>query len=138
MLDLVRQGLPQKGEDKDKVFLVRGRQVTLADALHYFNRKGIKDPSSLLEPQADGSGELSSPEDPDAKTPLSFDDDMLDMPQDASDYELTRSPLEMDGHDKSTLSLALKPSDVAERRLASLQQALNIPHLPPMPPQELE
>ncbi|KAJ9503961.1 hypothetical protein LTR99_006116 [Exophiala xenobiotica] len=134
MLDLVRQGLQHKGEDKDKVFLVRGRQVTLADALHYFNRKGIKDPSSLLEPQADGSGELSSPEDPDAKTPLSFDDDMLDVPQDGSDYELTRSPLEMDGHDKSALSLALKPSDVAERRLASLQQALDIPHLPPMPP----
>ncbi|KAK5400946.1 hypothetical protein LTR06_011068 [Exophiala xenobiotica] len=134
MLDLVRQGLQQKGEDKDKVFLVRGKQVTLAHALHYFNRKGIKDPSSLLKPQADGSGELSSPEDPDAKTPLPFDDDMLDVPQDASGYELSRSPLQMDAHDKSTLSVALKPSGVAERRLASLQQTLDIPHLPPMPP----
>ena len=54
-----------KVDDKDKVFLVRGRQVTLADAQHYFNRKGIKDPSSLLESNGDPTGELSSPEDAD-------------------------------------------------------------------------
>ncbi|KAK5549690.1 hypothetical protein LTR46_011909 [Exophiala xenobiotica] len=118
----------EKGEDRDKVFHVRGRQVTLADASHYFNRKGIKDPSSLLEPQSDGSGELSSDGDPDGRIPLSFDNDAQDVPHDG------RSPPEMDGHDKSTLSLALKPSDGAEKRLASLQQALDIPHLPPMPP----
>ncbi|KAK5215314.1 hypothetical protein LTR72_011624 [Exophiala xenobiotica] len=121
-------------EDKDKVFHVRGRQVTLADALHYFNRKGIKDPSSLLELQSDGFGELSSAGDPDGRTPLPFDDDVQDLAHDGSDYELTRNPSEMDGHDKSTLSLAHKLSDVAEKRLASLQQALDIPHLPPMPP----
>lgn len=42
MLDLVRQGLQHGGDDKDKVFMIRGKAVTLADALHYFNRKGIK------------------------------------------------------------------------------------------------
>ncbi|KIW12880.1 hypothetical protein PV08_08067 [Exophiala spinifera] len=134
MLDLVRQGLQQKGDDRDKVFLVRGRQVTLADALHYFNRKGIKDPSSLLEPQADAPGELSSPEEAEAKTPLSFNDEMVEPPLDTSDYEFTRSPMELDSNDKSIMPLAISPSDVAEKRLASLQQALNISHLHPMPP----
>ncbi|KAK5202770.1 hypothetical protein LTR41_011497 [Exophiala xenobiotica] len=38
MLGLVRQALQHKGEDRDKVFHVRGRQVTLADALHYFQQ----------------------------------------------------------------------------------------------------
>ncbi|KAK5463867.1 hypothetical protein LTR55_011741 [Exophiala xenobiotica] len=134
MHEIVRQVLQHRSEDKDKVFHVRGRQVTLADALHYFNRKGIKDPSSLLELQSDGFGELSSAGDPDGRTPLPFDDDVQDLAHDGSDYELTRNPSEMDGHDKSTLSLAHKLSDVAEKRLASLQQALDIPHLPPMPP----
>ncbi|EXJ69940.1 uncharacterized protein A1O5_07013 [Cladophialophora psammophila CBS 110553] len=134
MLDLVRQGLQQKGDDKDKVFLVRGRQVTLADALHYFNRKGIKDPSSLLEPQRSVSGDLSSPEDADVKTPLSSNDDVLNTTQDVSDFEMTRSPMEMSEQEKPTLALRLRTSDVAADRLAALQHALNIPELPPMPP----
>ncbi|ETI24252.1 hypothetical protein G647_03621 [Cladophialophora carrionii CBS 160.54] len=134
MLDLVRQGLQQKGDDKDKVFLVRGRQVTLADALHYFNRKGIKDPSSLLEPQRALSGELSSPDDADVRTPLSSNDDMLHAAQDAEDFDMTRSPMEMDEPDKPAISLRLRASEFAAERLAILQQALNIPDLPPMPP----
>ncbi|KAK5188613.1 hypothetical protein LTR96_011297 [Exophiala xenobiotica] len=134
MLDVVRLALQHKGEDRDKVFHVRGRQFTLADALHYFNRKGIKDPSSLLEPYSDGLGELSSAGGPDARAPLSFDDDAQDVPQDGSNYEFPRSAPGMDGHNKSTLFSAPKPSDVAEKLLASLQQALDIPHLPPMPP----
>ncbi|KIW29211.1 uncharacterized protein PV07_05038 [Cladophialophora immunda] len=134
MLDLVRQGLQQKGDDKDKVFLVRGRQVTLADALHYFNRKGIKDPSSLLEPHRSLSGELSSPEDADVKTPLSSNDDVLNATQDVSDLEMTRSPMDMSEQEKAPLALRLRASDVAADRLAILQQALNIPELPPMPP----
>ncbi|KIW92641.1 uncharacterized protein Z519_06488 [Cladophialophora bantiana CBS 173.52] len=134
MLDLVRQGLQQKGDDKDKVFLVRGRQVTLADALHYFNRKGIKDPSSLLEPQRSVSGDLSSPEDADVKTPLSSNDDVVNATQDASDFEMTRSPMEMSEQEKPTLALRLRASDVAADHLAALQQVLNIPELPPMPP----
>ncbi|KIW79577.1 hypothetical protein Z517_06189 [Fonsecaea pedrosoi CBS 271.37] len=134
MLDLVRQGLQQKGDDKDKVFLVRGRQVTLADALHYFNRKGIKDPSSLLEPQRSVSGDLSSPEDADVKTPLSSNDDALNATQDVSDFEMARSPMEMSEQDKPALTLRLRASDVAAERLAVLQEALDIPEIPPMPP----
>ena len=134
MLDLVRQGLQQKGDDKDKVFLVRGRQVTLADALHYFNRKGIKDPSSLLESQLSASGDLSSPDDADVRTPLSSNDDMLNAPQDASDFEMTRSPIEMDEQEKPTISLRLRPSEFAAERLTTLQHAMGIPELPPMPP----
>jgi tetratricopeptide (TPR) repeat protein len=135
MLDLVRRGLQRKGDDKDEVFLVRGRQVTLADALHYFNRKGIKDPSSLLESNGDPTGELSSPDDADVTTPLSSTADMLDSGQpDGFDYGLTKSPLEMDDPDKIAFPLTLKPSDIAENCLAALQMALNIPALSPMPP----
>jgi hypothetical protein len=134
MLDLVRQGLNQKGEDKDKVFLVRGRQVTLADALHYFNRKGIKDPSSLLETQRSGSGELSSPDDADVRTPLSCNDDLLNGTQDASDFEMTRSPMELDEQEKPTIALRLRASEFAAERLSILQRALNIPDLPSLPP----
>ncbi|EXJ93962.1 hypothetical protein A1O1_02355 [Capronia coronata CBS 617.96] len=135
MLELVRQGLQQKGEDKDKVFLVRGRQVSLADALHYFNRKGIKDPSSLLDGQHDISGEFSSPEDAGARTPLSCHNDMFDGHRDGSDYEISRSPVEMDELDKSNgITFALPGFNIAEQRLAALQDALNIPELPPMPP----
>jgi tetratricopeptide (TPR) repeat protein len=134
MLDLVRQGLQQKGDDKDKVFLVRGRQVTLADALHYFNRKGIKDPSSLLE-NADPSGELSSPEDAEATTPLSSHADVVDTNYpDGVDYEMTRSPMDIDDPNKSVIPPPLNPSDIAENCLEALQTALNIPTLPPMPP----
>ncbi|KAK5058855.1 hypothetical protein LTR84_011119 [Exophiala bonariae] len=134
MLDLVRQGLQQKGDDKDKVFLVRGRQVTLADALHYFNRKGIKDPSSLLE-NVDPTGELSSPEDAEATTPLSSHADMLDTHYpDGGDYEMTRSPMDVDDANKSGFLTSLNPSDIAENCLEALQTALNIPMLSPIPP----
>ncbi|KAL2413190.1 hypothetical protein ABEF95_004114 [Exophiala dermatitidis] len=134
MLELVRQGLQQKGDDKEKVFLVRGRQVTLADALHYFNRKGIKDPSSLLDAQPDASGDFSSPEEAGARTPISSHDDMLDAAQDISDYEFTRSPLQMDDLDKLNIPLSLPLCNIAEQRLEILQKALHIPDLPPMPP----
>ena len=134
MLDLVRQGLQQKGEDKDKVFLVRGRQVTLADALHYFNRKGVKDPSSLLEAHRSMSAELSSPEDADVRTPLSTNDDMLSGTQDASEFEMTRSPMELDEHEKPTISLRLRTSEIATDCLSALQQALDMPEIRPMPP----
>jgi tetratricopeptide (TPR) repeat protein len=133
MLDLVRQGLQQKGDDKDKVFLVRGRQVTLADALHYFNRKGVKDPTSLLEPQTELSAELSSPEEVDVRTPLSSQDGILDSAQEPSDYELTNSPLEMEDHSKTVVPLSLITYDIAEKELDALQAALNITQIPPMP-----
>ena len=96
MLDLVRQGLSHGGADKDKVFVVRGKEVTLADALHYFNRKGIKDPASLLESNGDirMQRDDSSPEDFDVQTPLSSRGDNLDItnPLSDSDYDMPQSP----------------------------------------------
>ena len=93
MLDLVRQGLAHKGEDKDKVFYIRGRAVTLADALHYFNRKGIKDPTTLLDQSLDTVGDLSSPDDADIKTPLSNEPDMIDsLTRGDSDCDMGASP----------------------------------------------
>ncbi|RMZ92742.1 hypothetical protein DV736_g40, partial [Chaetothyriales sp. CBS 134916] len=117
MLDLVRQGLELQGEDKDKVFTIRGRSVTLADALHYFNRKGIKDPKTLLDQAHMGNVDISSADDADVKTPLSTEPDLLDASgRGESDYDIgTQSPR------------------FAEQRLASLQTALGIRELKPMP-----
>lgn len=138
MLDLVRQGLSHGGADKDKVFIVRGKEVTLADALHYFNRKGIKDPASLLE----SNGELrmqrddSSPEDYDVQTPLSSRGDILDVsnPLSDSDYDMPQSP------DMTLVSLNperieyLKSADLATERLHRLAQDLCFGVLEPLPP----
>lgn len=141
MLDLVRRGLQQKGDDKDKVFLVRGRQVTLADALHYFNRKGIKDPASLLEPSADLPGDLSSPGDADADadaeaaTPVSSNGDDLDSDLPLTfDGEMTRSPLTLAEPGTAKLTLSLTPTDVAEQCLNSLQAALGLDTISPLTP----
>src|SRR2546423_98134 len=65
MLDVIRVGYRRKDIDKDSVFQIRGRPVTLGDALHYFSRKGIKDPASLLESSSDPS---SSPSDADSQS----------------------------------------------------------------------
>ena len=48
MLALIREGITRKNASKDSIFEIRGRQITLGDALHYFTRKGVKDPESLL------------------------------------------------------------------------------------------
>ena len=53
MLDVIRVGYRRKDIDRDSVFQIRGRPVTLGDALHYFSRKGIKDPTSLLDASPD-------------------------------------------------------------------------------------
>ena len=55
MLDVIRVGYKRKDIDRDSVFQIRGRPVTLGDALHYFSRKGIKDPTSLLGASPDPS-----------------------------------------------------------------------------------
>src|SRR5271154_3178532 len=65
MLEVIRIGFKQPDMDKDLVFQIRGRPVTLGDALHYFSRKGIKDPQTLL----DASPEPSSPSDTGCQTP---------------------------------------------------------------------
>lgn len=133
MLDLVRQGLSQKGNDKDKVFLVRGKQVTLADALHYFNRKGIKDPASLLETSTDSPREQSSPEDCDVQTPLSSKVDSFDMMNSISDsdFETPLTPqLSMFGGNPDEL----RKGDHASGRLRQLCEQLGYHELGPLPP----
>lgn len=66
MLEVIRIGFQRKDIDKDSVFQIRGRPVTLGDALHYFSRKGIKDPQSLLDAPPESS---SSPSEVDCQTP---------------------------------------------------------------------
>ena len=133
MLDLVRQGLSSKGEDKDKVFIIRGKAVTLADALHYFNRKGIKDPTTLLDQSFEGLGDLSSPEDADVKTPLSTEPDMVaSLNRGDSDFEVA-SPQQRPLKSLTSVPLQFKAAELADRRLASLQAALGIQELKPMP-----
>jgi tetratricopeptide (TPR) repeat protein len=65
MLDVIRVGYKRKDIDRDSVFNIRGRPVTLGDALHYFSRKGIKDPTSLLEASPEPS---SCPSDADSQS----------------------------------------------------------------------
>jgi hypothetical protein len=133
MLDLVRQGLQQQGDDKNKVFIIRGKAVTLADALHYFNRKGIKDPASLLD-QNEPSLDVSSPDDAEVQTPFSVPGDMLDSAaRGDSDYEMGTSPLPRPPKGITSIPLHVKPSDFADRRLASLQAALGLHEIKPMP-----
>jgi len=137
MLDLVRQGLSQKGVDKDKVFLVRGKQVTLADALHYFNRKGIKDPASLLENSPDLQREYSSPEDYDVQTPLSSRGDVFDSqnPISDSEYDMSvRSPDLANVTGNTERADYLKATDIASERLRQLSDQFGYGDLEPLPP----
>lgn len=136
MLDLVRQGLSQKGSDKDKVFLVRGKQVTLADALHYFNRKGIKDPASLLETNSDSLREQSSPEDCDVQTPLSSRGDNFDGPNPVSDseYDIPLTPQSSISAGNPAWIEELKKGDHASGRLRQLCDQFGYSELEPLPP----
>lgn len=137
MLDLVRQGLSQKGMDRDKVFLVRGKQVTLADALHYFNRKGIKDPASLLENSPDLPRDHSSPEEYDIQTPLSSRGDVFDAQNAISDSDYDMS---VQSPDLATISgnaertEYLKAADLAGGRLRQVCDRLGYANLEPLPP----
>jgi len=137
MLDLVRQGLSQKSTDKDKVFLVRGKQVTLADALHYFNRKGIKDPASLLENSPDLARGHSSPEDYDVETPLSSSGDVFEGQNTISDSDYDMS---VQSPDFATINgnaeriEQLKAADFASGRLRQLTDQFGYANLEPLPP----
>lgn len=134
MLDLVRQGLQTQGNDRNKVFIIRGRAVTLADALHYFNRKGIKDPASLLDQNAEPSNELSSPDDADVQTPLSTAPDMLDSAVKAeSDHEMIGGYTSRPVKSVPSIPLPVNTCDFAERQLHILQAALGLRELKPMP-----
>ena len=133
MLDLVRQGLQHQGDEKNKVFFIRGKAVTLADALHYFNRKGIKDPASLLDQNGEHALDLSSPDDADIQTPLSMTGDILDSAaRGDSDYEPGATYLRP-SKAFTSIPLQVKPSDFADRQLASLQVALDLHEIKPMP-----
>lgn len=139
MLDLVRQGLSQNNgdKDKDKVFLVRGKQISLAEALHYFNRKGIKDPASLLEANPDLQPEYSSPEDYDVETPLSSRGDVFDSQNSISD-----SDYDMSVQSPEIATIAgnaehieyLKAADLASERLRQLSDQFGYGDLEPLPP----
>lgn len=137
MLEIVRLAMQQKDDSKDKTFVIRGRTVTLADALHYFNRKGIKDPTVLLDKQGEGldpHAELSSPEDGDVKTPVSANADMLDAPKSDSDYGfLASTPPQRFPKPPTSVPLHFRPTDFADRKLVALQTALGVPELLPMP-----
>lgn len=134
MLDLVRQGLQNNGEDRDKVFIIRGKEVTLADALHYFNRKGIKDPASLLDQNVEASIDLSSPDDADVPTPLSLTADSLDTTaRGDSDYEMNGSYMPRSVKSVTSIPLQVKVCDFAERQLNALQSAIGLRELRPMP-----
>lgn len=137
MLDLVRQGLAQKGADKDKVFLVRGKQVTLADALHYFNRKGIKDPATLLENAMNDHSqrEDSSPEDFDVLTPLSSRNDTADVPNPLSDseYEIASSPVVETVTLNPERQNYLKSIDLATPRLLRIAERFGWEVIEPLP-----
>ena len=136
MLELVRQGMLSGGESKDKVFMIRGRPVTLAEALHYFNRKGVKNPASLLDqPLEQVLNDLSSPDDPDdVITPLSANDTMLEgISRSDPEFDLGGSPPVRPIKGITSIPLHVRPSDFAERAVFSLQTALGLQEIKPMP-----
>lgn len=143
MLELVRMGMQQKTEDnQDPVFQVRGRQISLADALHYFHRKGVKDPLSLLEAPPDASVDASSPSDVDIDTPGASASDLALANADLEDESVLRvlqnnqSPTAATSLFAHPLELPFAKSDVAERRLEVLRRELGNGCLEPLLPFE--
>lgn len=139
MLDLVRQGMSRGGADKDKIFLVRGRQVTLADALHYFNRKGIKDPKSLLEKESSSltRDQSRTPEDYDVQTPTSTKADTFEARAARSESE-SQSPYEsLVAHhpdDRTQQWLGdIKSSELADKVLNQVCARMGFGVLEPLP-----
>ena len=137
MLEIVRMGV-QQNADKDRAFSIRGRSVTLGDALHYFNRKGIKDPTTLLDhaqtAAPDPHAELSSPEDADVKTPLSTTAELVESrSRGDSEYDFPGSPPRSIPKPPTTIPMYYKPTDFAEHRIIALQTALGVPELRPLP-----
>lgn len=54
MLDVIRQGFAGRSTAKERILPVRGKSFTLAEALHYFRGKGVRDPKRLLEHGVNG------------------------------------------------------------------------------------
>ena len=142
MLDLVRMGIQRRDErgEKNPVFEVRGRQVTLADALHYFNRKGIKDIQALLDQPSDSPMEsFSSPSELEVKTPVQEEIDFSVVSEHGSyddDDEMEGLELVQQSQDRQRKSLpplayydgGLTRSDIAERRFEALVASLGLPN----------
>lgn len=146
MLELVRAGLQRRDAhgEKNPVFDVRGRQVTLADALHYFNRKGIKDVQSLLDQASESPADSSSsPSDFSIKTPSQTEADVSVASTDfEGDDEDDEDNLEVVQQQEvrqrkftpppAYLSRRLTRFAYAERRLESLAVSLGLPREEPL------
>ena len=124
MLEVIRIGFKRKDIDKDSVFQIRGRPVTLGDALHYFSRKGIKDPQTLLDASTESS---SSPDDVDCQTPRDLPCQTLIK----TETEQAGSLLDGDSRRTNVRIIPLRPSDTArapideaQRQLITLQEWL--------------
>lgn len=113
MLDVVRLGLQRRdvNGEANPVFNVRGRQVTLGDALHYFNRKGVKDPQTLLDQQPESSVGSPSPSEYDVTTPL------------------TEGELMISADPDDELELEIVQQDRQQGRMESLQRSLGITNI---------
>jgi hypothetical protein len=121
MLDVIRVGYKRKDIDRDSVFQIRGRPVTLGDALHYFSRKGIKDPTSLLDASPEP---VSSPSDADSQSltdlplllPVRTESDLS---IDDAEGSMTRS-VSKDDPFTSALDPAGSSTEFAQRHLLGL------------------
>ena len=125
MLEVIRIGLKRKDIERESVFQIRGRPVTLGDALHYFNRKGIKDPQMLL----DASPEPSSPSDVSCQTPsdtLSHDITTVDTGDEQSfdDDEFDVEEIVKNAEPSWNLDVSLANLNFATRRLLELRDSL--------------
>jgi tetratricopeptide (TPR) repeat protein len=137
MLEVVRMGLQRRDGhgEANPVFNVRGRQVSLGDALHYFNRKGVKDPQSLLDQQPESSVGSSSPSDIDVRTPVAEAEVVVaDDPEDELGLEVVQqdrqrkfTPPPLNLRDDGRLTRFL----YAESQLESLQRSLGVTRLSP-------
>ena len=101
MLEVIRVGFNRKDLNKDSVFQIRGRPVTLGDALHYFSRKGIKDPQTLL----DTASEPESASDADVSTPTDAPS-LANLPGKHADQNEDESPLDSSSVMSDNVSIA--------------------------------
>lgn len=141
MLEIVRQGMQatREGRPSEGPYYIRGRTVMLADAMHYFSRKGVKDPTTLLPELQNGfdpHADLSSPEDTDVKTPQSANGDAIDATgRGTFDYSLRGSPPRSIPFKPSNAFpiISQMPTDFAEHQLVALMTALKVSELPALP-----
>jgi hypothetical protein len=130
MLDVIRVGYKRKDIDRDSVFQIRGRPVTLGDALHYFSRKGIKDPTSLLDASPEP---VSSPSDADSQSltdlplllPVRTESDLS---IDDAEGSMTRSVSKDDQHRIRSKTFVGTSSNATENRAVRQRARENARH----------